>query len=56
MNMLKKLRFGIIGAGGIAQHRHLPAFHKLSDLCVIHAIYDVNLERAQDVVSIYTFR
>lgn len=50
---MEKLRIGIIGAGGIAQHRHLPAFQKLNDLCEIRAICDVNLARAQEVASTY---
>ncbi|MCC3355951.1 Gfo/Idh/MocA family protein [Bacillus sp. REN16] len=50
---MEKLRIGIIGAGGIAQHRHLPAFQKLSDLCEIQAICDVNMKRAQEVADTY---
>lgn len=50
---MEKLRIGIIGAGGIAQDRHLPAFQKLSDLCEVHAICDVNIERAQEVAATY---
>ncbi|WP_077619344.1 Gfo/Idh/MocA family protein [Bacillus sinesaloumensis] len=50
---MKKLRIGMIGAGGIAQARHLPAFQKLNDLVEIHAICDVNLDRAKEVASTY---
>ncbi|WP_010677093.1 Gfo/Idh/MocA family protein [Bacillus timonensis] len=50
---MEKLRIGIIGAGGIAQHRHLPTFQKLDDLCEVRAICDVNLARAQEVANSY---
>lgn len=46
---MSKLRIGIIGVGGIAQGRHIPAFKALSDDCVITAVSDVNLERAKEV-------
>ncbi|MFT4415054.1 Gfo/Idh/MocA family protein [Fredinandcohnia humi] len=46
-----KLRIGIIGAGGIAQARHIPAFQKLSDLVTIEAICDVNEEVARNVAQ-----
>lgn len=48
---MNKLRMGIIGVGGIAQGRHIPAFQKLSDDVKITAISDVNLERAQHVAK-----
>lgn len=32
---MKKLRIGIIGAGGIAQGRHIPAFLKLHEYCTL---------------------
>ncbi|MFZ7943013.1 Gfo/Idh/MocA family protein [Neobacillus sp. 19] len=43
---MKKLRIGLIGVGGIAQGRHIPAFLQLSDICEITAVSDVNSERA----------
>lgn len=48
---MKKLRIGIIGVGGIAQGRHIPAFLQLSDVCEIIAINDVNLERAKETAE-----
>lgn len=43
---MKKLRIGIIGAGGIAQSRHIPVLMKLSDSASITAICDVNEDTA----------
>ena len=39
---MKKLRIGIIGVGGIAQARHIPAFLELNEYCEITALSDVN--------------
>lgn len=44
---MKKLRIGIIGAGGIAQSRHIPVLMKLSESASITAICDVNEDTAQ---------
>ncbi|WNB90773.1 Gfo/Idh/MocA family oxidoreductase [Bacillus sp. NEB1478] len=46
-----KLRIGIIGAGGIAQGRHIPAFQQLGDKAEITAISDVNVEVAKSVAE-----
>ncbi|PLS14795.1 gfo/Idh/MocA family oxidoreductase [Bacillus sp. M6-12] len=43
-----KLRIGIIGVGGIALSRHIPAFLKLSDHCTITALSDMNFARAKE--------
>jgi len=51
---MKKLRIGIIGAGGIAQGRHIPAFLSLSNMCEITALSDVHIERAKEVAGKYT--
>jgi len=48
---MSKLRIGIIGVGGIAQGRHIPAFQSFSDDCEITAVSDVNKERAQEVAT-----
>ncbi|MFK9091007.1 Gfo/Idh/MocA family protein [Bacillus salipaludis] len=48
---MKKLRIGIIGVGGIAQGRHIPAFLQLSDSCEITALSDVNIERAKEIAE-----
>ncbi|RLQ97474.1 Gfo/Idh/MocA family protein [Falsibacillus albus] len=48
---MNKLRLGIIGVGGIAIGRHIPAFQKLSEQAAITAVTDVNLERAESVAK-----
>ncbi|KGX87783.1 Gfo/Idh/MocA family protein [Pontibacillus litoralis] len=48
---MNKLRMGIIGVGGIAQTRHIPAFQQLSDEVELIAVQDVNKERAQQVAE-----
>jgi predicted dehydrogenase len=50
---MSKLRIGMIGVGGIAQGRHIPAFQTLHGDCVISAVSDVNEERAKEVVAKY---
>jgi predicted dehydrogenase len=50
---MKKLRIGIIGVGGIAQDRHIPAFLELRDICEITALSDVNIERANEAAEKY---
>ena len=40
--MAKKLRIGIVGAGGIAQYAHLPGYASMPDECEIVAICDIN--------------
>ncbi|MGI2314211.1 Gfo/Idh/MocA family protein [Staphylococcus cohnii] len=47
--MDKKLKIGIVGAGGIAQERHIPAFQNLKDSVEVTALYDVNLDQAHKV-------
>ncbi|WP_332630355.1 Gfo/Idh/MocA family protein [Halalkalibacter flavus] len=44
---MQKLRMGIIGAGGIAQDRHIPAYQLISDRVSIEAACDVNLDTAK---------
>ncbi len=43
----RPLRVGIIGAGAIAEHAHLPGYHQLSGEVEIAAIADIDLARAQ---------
>lgn len=50
---MSKLRLGIIGVGGIATGRHIPAFQQLQDTCIITAVSDVNAERAKEVAQTY---
>ncbi|RFU63286.1 gfo/Idh/MocA family oxidoreductase [Bacillus sp. V59.32b] len=47
------MRIGIIGVGGIAQTRHIPAFLELRDQCTIMALSDVNIERARETAEKY---
>ncbi|MCL7746264.1 Gfo/Idh/MocA family protein [Halalkalibacter alkaliphilus] len=57
---MQKLRMGIIGAGGIAQDRHIPAYQLISDRVSIEAICDVNLDTAKaaaekfDIPKVYS--
>lgn len=50
---MSKLKIGIIGVGGIAQGRHIPAFQKINLDCEITAVSDVNKERAEEVAVKY---
>jgi predicted dehydrogenase len=50
---MEKIRMGMIGVGGIAQSRHIPAFSRLSDLVSIEAVSDINLKTAQEVAEKY---
>jgi predicted dehydrogenase len=51
--MAEKLRIGIVGCGGIAQKKHLPALSKLKDRVELVAFCDTVLERAQDLAKRY---
>lgn len=44
---MDKLKVGIIGCGGIACQRHIPAFQNLSHLVEIVAVQDINSTLAQ---------
>jgi predicted dehydrogenase len=46
--MAGKLRVGIIGAGGIAQSLHIPAYQSLSDKCEVVAVCDTWEPNARD--------
>ncbi|MDT8859228.1 Gfo/Idh/MocA family oxidoreductase [Alkalihalobacillus sp. MEB130] len=48
---MQKLKMGIIGAGGIAQDRHIPAYQLISDKVSIEAVCDVNMATAQSVAE-----
>ncbi|MCL7749759.1 Gfo/Idh/MocA family protein [Halalkalibacter alkaliphilus] len=49
----KKLRIGIIGCGGIANQKHLPALSTFSDIAEIVAFCDVVVERAIEAKEKY---
>lgn len=44
---MRKIRIGVIGCGGIALQKHLPAMKKNSDLCEVVAFCDSDKERAK---------
>ncbi len=48
-----KLRIGIIGCGGIANQKHMPAMKKNEDLCEIVACCDIIRERAEKAAADY---
>ena len=50
---MNKLKIGIIGCGGIANNKHMPALSKLSDKCEMIAFCDENVERAEKAAAQY---
>lgn len=46
--MIEKLRYGIIGIGGIAMGKHLPAYAELKEDIEIIAACDINETRLKD--------
>ncbi|KGA96481.1 NADH-dependent dehydrogenase [Alkalihalobacillus alcalophilus ATCC 27647 = CGMCC 1.3604] len=48
---MAKLKMGIIGTGGIARDRHIPAYQKISDLVTIEAVCDLNMQAAEEVAK-----
>lgn len=50
---MSKVRIGIIGCGGIANQKHMPAMKKNSDLCEIVATCDIIRERAEKTAAEY---
>ncbi|MFS0750746.1 Gfo/Idh/MocA family protein [Oceanobacillus sp. 1P07AA] len=48
---MSKLRMGIIGVGGIAETRHIPAYLHLQDIVEVTAVCDVNRVRAEEVAN-----
>lgn len=49
--MAKKLKIGLIGAGGIARAAHLPGYASIPDLCEVVAICDVQEETAKTLAQ-----
>ncbi|MFS0786196.1 Gfo/Idh/MocA family oxidoreductase [Shouchella sp. 1P09AA] len=47
------MKFGIIGVGGIATNRHIPALQKLTDV-EIYGVFDVNQVRATEVAATFS--
>ena len=50
---MKKLKVGIIGCGGIANSKHLPALTSQKDKCEIVAFCDIIRERAEKAAAQY---
>lgn len=50
---MKKVKIGIIGCGGIANQKHLPAMKANSDLCEVVAFCDIIRERAEKACEEY---
>ncbi|SDJ32744.1 Gfo/Idh/MocA family protein [Salimicrobium halophilum] len=48
---MSKLKIGVIGTGGIAIQRHIPALRSLEDKVELVAVQDVNKERAEEVAG-----
>lgn len=48
---MRKLKMGIIGVGGIAQDRHIPAYQALSDKVEVIAIQDIDRTKAKEVAK-----
>ncbi len=51
---MKRLKFGIIGCGGIANQKHLPALTYLNEEVEIVGLCDIIVERAQKQKRIWT--
>jgi len=50
---MSQLNIGIIGIGGIAQDRHIPALCELGEKVSLTAVCDVNESRAEEVAATY---
>lgn len=50
---MSKLKIGIIGCGGIANQKHLPALSKLKDKVELVAFCDIELDRAEKAAKEY---
>ncbi|CCG46893.1 oxidoreductase domain protein [Halobacillus halophilus DSM 2266] len=50
---MTRLKMGIIGAGGIAQGRHIPSFRQLEDSVVLTAVQDLNKDRAEEAARLF---
>jgi len=51
-NQQKKFRVGVAGVGYLGRH-HVRIYNELSDLCEIAGIYEVDDERAEEVIDQY---
>ena len=48
---MKKLKVGIIGCGGIANSKHMPALTSQKDKCEMVAFCDIIRERAEKAAA-----
>lgn len=48
---MSKLKMGIIGVGGIAQGRHIPAYQQLNEKVELIAVYDIDQKRATEIAE-----
>ena len=48
--MMRTLRVGIIGSGGIAQACHIPGYRELQNV-ELHAVADISLETAASIAQ-----
>ena len=48
-----KLQIGIVGCGGIANNKHLPALKKLNGICEIIGFCDIVIEKAEKAAKEY---
>ena len=48
---MTKLRMGIIGTGGIARDRHIPAYQQIAHMVTLEAVCDVNIDTAKAVAE-----
>lgn len=48
---MNKLKIGIVGCGGIARNRHIPAFQELNEITDIVAVHDINYDLAKNVAE-----
>lgn len=48
---MTKIKMGIIGTGGIARGRHIPAYQQISDMVTLEAVCDVNIDAAKAVAE-----
>ena len=50
---MDKLKIGIIGCGGIANSKHMPALQKQSALCEMVAFCDIIPARAEEAAKTF---
>jgi predicted dehydrogenase len=50
-NMAKKVRWGVIGCGGIASRRTIPEFVKMASKAELVSVMDISAERAEAVAK-----